>query len=80
MDAAINGLIGGSTVSMLLVIGGLVTYYKTSFGDYFRSNPNITATWLVFLTALTLGQLVLTGYMVSTLMSAPVQTKSATIE
>jgi hypothetical protein len=80
MDAAINGLIGGSTVSMLLVIGGLVTYYKTGFGEYFRTNPNITATWLVLLTALTVGQIVLTGYMVHTLMSAPVQTKSATIE
>jgi len=61
---------------MLLVIGGLVTYYKTGFGDYFRSNPNITATWLVMLTALTLGQVVLTGYMVHTLMSAPTQTQS----
>jgi phage shock protein PspC (stress-responsive transcriptional regulator) len=65
---------------MLLVIGGLVTYYKTSFGDYFRSNPNITATWLVFLTAVTLGQIVLTGYMVSALMAAPTQTKSAVTE
>lgn len=65
---------------MLLVIGGLVTYYKTGFGEYFRTNPNITATWLVLLTALTVGQIVLTGYMVHTLMSAPVQTKSATIE
>ena len=65
---------------MLLVIGGLVTYYKTGFGEYFRANPNITATWLVFLTAATIGQIVLTGYMVNTLMSAPVQTKSATIE
>lgn len=65
---------------MLLVIGGLVTYYKTSFGEYFRSNPNITATWLVFLTALTIGQIVLTGFMVHTLMSAPVQTKTAVTE
>jgi len=64
---------------MLLVIGGLVTYYKTSFGDYFRSNPNITATWLVFLTAATVGQLVLTGYMVHTLMASPTQTKEATV-
>jgi phage shock protein PspC (stress-responsive transcriptional regulator) len=80
MDAAINGLIGGSTVSMLLVIGGLVTYYKTGFGEYFRANPNVTATWLVFLTALTVGQIVLVGYMVQTLMSAPVQTRTATVE
>lgn len=80
MDAAINGLISGSTVSMLLVIGGLVTYYKTGFGEYFRTNPNITATWLVFLTAATIGQIVLVGYMVQTLMAAPVQTKTATIE
>lgn len=61
---------------MLLVIGGLVTYYKTGFGEYFRSNPNITATWLVFLTALTVGQIVLTGYMVHTLMAAPTQTQT----
>lgn len=65
---------------MLLVIAGLVTYHKTSFGDYFRSNPNITATWLVFLTALTVGQIVLVGFMVHTLMAAPVQTRTATVE
>ncbi len=64
---------------MLLVIGGLVTYYKTGFGDYFRTNPNITATWLVLLTAATLGQLVLTGYMVHTLMASPAQSKDAII-
>jgi len=80
MDAAINGLISGSTVSMLLVIGGLVTYYKTGFGEYFRSNPNVMATWLVLLTALTVGQIVLTGIMVNTFMSAPSQTSKATVE
>ena len=65
---------------MLLVIAGLVTYHKTSFGDYFRSNPNITATWLVFLTAATVGQIILVGYMVHTLMAAPTQTQSAVIQ
>lgn len=79
MDAAINGLIAGSTVSMLLVIGGLVTYYKTGFGEYFRANPNITATWLVFLTALTIGQLVLTGILVQALMEAPTQSKTGVV-
>ena len=80
MDAAINGLIGGGTVSMLLVITGLVTYYKTGFGDYFRANPNIVATWLVFLTALTVGQTILVGMMVQTLMAAPTQTKQGVTE
>ena len=65
---------------MLLVIGGLVTYYKTGFGEYFRSNPNITATWLVLLTALTVGQTVLVGYMVHTLMTAPVQSSHGVTE
>lgn len=65
---------------MLLVIGGLVTYYKTGFGEYFRANPNVVATWLVFLTALTVGQIVLVGFMVNTLMSAPTQTQSGVTE
>lgn len=65
---------------MLLVIAGLVTYHKTSFGEYFRANPNITATWLVLLTALTVGQVILVGFMVHTLMSTPIQTKTATVE
>lgn len=60
---------------MLLVITGLVTYYKTGFGEYFRANLNIVATWLVFLTALTVGQTILVAMMVQALMAAPTQTQ-----
>ena len=78
MDGVITGLVGGTVTSVLLVFGGLVTYYKF----YNNSGPDMAKiyTWLILLTGLTMGQLVLTYFLVSTFAESPSQTTQATVK
>ncbi len=72
MDAVVKGLIGGSAISAILFVGGLVSM-SSAFGEQFK-NPNTIGIWLVVLTALTAGQLFLTAMIVSAFAEAPPQT------
>jgi len=77
MDAVVKGLIGGATVSLLTVVAGSVAVFS-NFWQY-ASTPYIVYIWMLVLTSLTVGQLVLTSFVASTLMEVPSQTASATV-
>lgn len=72
MDAVVKGLIAGAGVSALLFFTGIISL-STAFGDTFK-NPNFVGFWLIILTALTAGQIVLSAMIVSAFAEAPVQT------
>ena len=78
MDAVITGLIGGGTASLLLVVGGLVALYSGIYEKF--TGPNVTFAWLSILTALTIGQLILTGIIVTTFSEAPSQTEKGVVQ
>ena len=77
MDAVITGLIGGGTISLLIVVGGAVALWS----DLYKSvtTPNMLFMWLSVLTALTAGQLYLTYDLVSTFSATPTQTEKAIV-
>ncbi len=77
MDAIVKGLIGGATVSVLLILAAVVAIRNNFWSDL--STVYICG-WLLILTGLTVGQLVLTGVVVSTLTEAPSQTAQATVQ
>jgi hypothetical protein len=77
MEAVTNGLIGGSVISLLLVVAGAVALTSNIWEFYY--SPKIAFAWLSFLSALMLGQLYLTYSLVSTFSAAPVQTEKATV-
>ena len=78
MDAVINGLIGGGTASLLLIVGGVVAVYSNLWEKV--SSPRIFFAWLCFLSALQIGQLYLTYCLVSAFAEAPSQTNSAVVK
>ena len=79
MDTVVTGLIGGVTSSILIVVGGIVVYFSPSLQEKFSSHTTIV-TWLFLLSALTVGQLVLTSILVSAFSEAPSQTDQATVK
>lgn len=76
MDAVVKGLIGGSVISLIIFVGGIVTL-NSGFAELVK-NPNTVGLWLVILTGLTAGQLFLSYSISSALMEAPPQTKIST--
>ena len=78
MDAVITGLIGGGTASLLIIIGGFVALYSNLWERL--SSPSTVFAWLFLLSALTIGQLVLTSLIVSALMEAPSQTEKGVVQ
>ena len=76
MEAVTNGLIGGSVISLIIFVGGIITL-NSGFAELVK-NPNTVGMWLVGLTALTAGQLFMTYLISSALMEAPPQTKLST--
>lgn len=74
MDTVVTGLIGGVASSLLIVIGGVVVYFSPSLQEKFSSHTTMV-TWLFLLSAITVGQLVLTSILVSAFSEAPSQTE-----
>ena len=76
MDAVISGLIAGASASLLLVFAGAIAYVS----DAYKSSMTTDAVfaWLVILTALTVGQLGVTGMVLQKLAAGPSQSKDAT--
>ncbi len=75
MEAVTYGLIAGGATSFFLVFTGILVVYRTL--DRERPNEVNAARvylWLTALTALMVGQMVLTGYLVSAFAAAPSQT------
>ena len=77
MEAVTNGLIGGSVVSLLLVVAGGVALTSNLWESYYT--PKLAFAWISFLTALMVGQLYLTYSLVYAFSAAPVQTTQATV-
>jgi len=78
MDAVINGLIGGGTASLLIVVGGAVALYSDLWQKI--SSPQVIFAWVCLLSALQVGQLYLTYVLVSAFAAAPSQTEKATVK
>jgi hypothetical protein len=77
MDAVTGGLIGGAVVSLVIYVAGAVAIFS-GFWETMSSNY-VLYLWIVVLTGLTIGQLVLTGFVVSALTEAPQQTNAITV-
>ena len=75
MDAVTSGLIAGATASSLLVFGGVVAYASDMWRG-FMGMEMIFAGFVV-LTALTVGQLGVTGIILQKLAAGPSQAKGA---
>jgi hypothetical protein len=58
MDAVVKGLIGGSTASLLLLVGGSIAVFSGLWEKW--SSPQVFFIWLSVLSALTVGQLYMT--------------------
>ena len=77
MDAVINGLIGGATASLLIVVGGAVAVFS---GLWEKMSSNyILFLWITLLSALTVGQLYLSYTVSSALMAVPTQTETGVV-
>ena len=77
MEAVVTGLIGGSTVAVLVVVGGAVALWSNAYERF--SSPSYVFMWMCFLSSLTLGQLYLTYVLVSAFAAAPSQTATAAV-
>jgi len=77
MDAVVTGLIGGSTVAILVVVGGAVALWSNLSSNF--TSPSTIFLWMSFLSALTLGQLYLTYVLVSAFSATPYQTEKAVV-
>jgi len=78
MDAVVNGLIGGGTASLLLVVGGAVALYSDMWRN--ASSPQAMFAWLCLVSALQVGQLYLTYVLVTAFAATPSQTEKATVK
>jgi hypothetical protein len=77
MDAVITGVVGGGTISLLLVVGGAVALWSNLWEKF--SSPQYIFTWLCFLTSLTIGQLYLTYVLTTAFAATPSQTDKAIV-
>lgn len=77
MDAVTGGLVAGSVVSIILYVAGAVAVFSGIWQT--MSSPFMLYLWLILLTGLTVGQLVLTGFVVSALMAAPHQEETKVV-
>ena len=73
MDAVINGLVAGGTTSILLIVAGVVVVFSDSLERL--NNPSTIIGSLFFLSAISIGQLVMTSYLISAFAAAPSQTE-----
>ena len=76
MDAVVTGLIGGSTISLLVVVGIPIAIWQ-GLPEKIAS-PTGSFIWLALLTSLVLGNMFLTWSVCTALWAAPSQTDSAT--
>jgi hypothetical protein len=71
MDAVTSGLIAGASASVLLIFGGAVAYASDLWKGFM--GPEAVFAWFVILTALTVGQLGVTGIVLQKLAGPPVK-------
>ena len=71
MDGGINGLIAGGSAAILVFLGGIAILFSDTYKVTLE--PYRLFLWLVFLSMLSVGQAILSGFVVWTLMAAPSQ-------
>ena len=79
MDAVVQGLIGGGTISLLAVVVGVVAVFNESWKNTITS-PAFLAVWVFVITGLQCGQLFLIWQLVTTFSEAPTQTDQAVVK
>jgi archaellum biogenesis protein FlaJ (TadC family) len=77
MDAVTNGLIAGGTTSLLLIIVGVVVAFSDAVQNLF--NARVVILSLFFVMAITIGQFILSVFLVSAFAAAPTQTDKVTV-
>jgi len=77
MDAVTQGIIGGVVGAVALISVSVVSKYNPSLSGFINSIETHTW-WLIMLSALTIGQLFLSYFMVNALMEAPSQVTPTT--
>ena len=77
MDAVTIGLIAGSTAGAILYVAGAVAVFSGAWQAF--SSPYVLYLWLVALTGLVVGQLLLSYFVVSALLAAPQQTDAKVV-
>ena len=77
MDAVTSGLIAGATASSLLIFGGVVAYASDMWRGFM--GMEMIFAWFVVLTALTVGQLGVTGIILQKLSAGPSQAKDGVV-
>ena len=78
MDAVTGGLIAGSVASIVLYVVGAVSVFSGLWEKL--TSPYMLYVWLIALSGLAVGQIVLTGFVVQALVAAPQQTESAVVK
>ena len=77
MDAVIQGIIGGSAASLLIVIGGAIAVFS---GAWEKMTVGLSLfIWLALLTALTVAQVFLTYTISTALAGSPSQTETGVV-
>ena len=77
MDAVIQGIIGGATASLLIVVGGAIAMRSGAWENLTMGFSLFC--WMTILTILTIGQLFLTYTISSALAEAPSQTEKGVV-
>jgi len=77
MDAVIQGIIGGASASLLIVVGGAIAVFS---GTWEKMTIGFSLfCWMTILTVLTIGQLFLTYTISTALAAAPSQTAKGVV-
>ena len=71
MDGGITGLVAGGAGAILVFVVGVAALFSNFYQKAIE--PYNLYLWLLMLSVLTVGQVILTGFLVSTLMAAPTQ-------
>ena len=71
MDAVINGLTAG-------VVAGLISYFSGFWEKMY--SPTLVYTWLLLLSAISIGIFITTSIILSTFAASPVQTKQGVVQ
>jgi hypothetical protein len=77
MDPVGTGLIAGITVSLLIALGGTITFVSEKYLPYIQGAPLFL--WLILLTTLMFGQFVFTFIIMDVWDKTPQQNSSGTV-
>jgi len=77
MDGVTKGLIGGSVAGLIIYVAGAVAVFSGLWVS--MSSPYTLYIWLIALTGLAVGQMILSGFVVSALAEGPHQIETKVV-